>query len=181
MAFRMKGQGAVGPSFRPAAGTLRGQGATEYLAILAIVLIIAIVAISLLGFYPNMAIDTKMTQSNAYWQTASPISIQGQSIDTDGNVSMVLLNNEARGNVSVRNITLMNPGNGSTVASTASPVSLWPGVPVTINFAMPANGIFPQNAYQYNVRIDYISFYGLPKIESGTQPITGRYAPPLPP
>ncbi|MCX8197678.1 MAG: hypothetical protein N3F07_00575 [Candidatus Micrarchaeota archaeon] len=53
----------------------RGQGATEYLVLLAIVLIIAMVAVALLGFFPGMAGDAKLAQSKAYWQSASPIAI----------------------------------------------------------------------------------------------------------
>ena len=46
----------------------RGQGATEYLVLLAVVLIIALVAIMLLGYFPGMATDAKITQSSAYWR-----------------------------------------------------------------------------------------------------------------
>jgi len=52
-----------------------GQGATEYLVLLAVVLIVALVSVALLGFFPGMASDAQITQSNAYWQSASPIAI----------------------------------------------------------------------------------------------------------
>jgi len=54
---------------------LVGQGATEYLVLLAVVLIVALVSVALLGFFPGMAGDAKITQSQAYWQGASPIQI----------------------------------------------------------------------------------------------------------
>ena len=54
---------------------LRAQGATEYLVLLAVVLIVALVSVALLGFFPGMASDTQMTQSQTYWQSASPIAI----------------------------------------------------------------------------------------------------------
>jgi len=66
------------PTWLPAAAHrtfLKGQGATEYLVLLAVVLIIALVAIALLGFFPGMASDAKATQSKAYWQSASPIGV----------------------------------------------------------------------------------------------------------
>lgn len=53
----------------------RGQGATEYLVLLAVVLIIALVAIALLGFFPGTASDAQETESRIYWQSASPIAI----------------------------------------------------------------------------------------------------------
>jgi len=71
----MKAQGAIESSSRTTAGTLVGQGATEYLVLLAVVLIVALVSVALLGFFPGMASDAQITQSKAYWQSASPIQI----------------------------------------------------------------------------------------------------------
>ena len=51
------------------------QGATEYLVLLAVVLIVALVSVALLGFFPGMASDAQITQSQTYWQSASPIAI----------------------------------------------------------------------------------------------------------
>jgi len=56
-------------------GFLRGQGATEYLVLLAVVLIVALVSVALLGFFPGMAMDSKLTQSKMYWLGASPIAV----------------------------------------------------------------------------------------------------------
>ena len=53
----------------------RAQGATEYLVLLAVVLVIALVGIALLGFFPGTASDAQITQSQIYWKSASPISI----------------------------------------------------------------------------------------------------------
>ena len=52
-----------------------GQGATEYLVLLAVVLIVALVSVALLGFFPGMASDAQLTQSQTYWQSASPIAV----------------------------------------------------------------------------------------------------------
>jgi len=52
-----------------------GQGATEYLVLLAVVLIVALVSVALLGFFPGMASDAQITQSQMYWKSASPIAI----------------------------------------------------------------------------------------------------------
>jgi hypothetical protein len=54
---------------------IRAQGATEYLVLLAVVLIVALVSVALLGFFPGMASDAQMTQSQMYWQAATPLSI----------------------------------------------------------------------------------------------------------
>jgi len=54
---------------------LTGQGATEYLVLLAVVLIVALVSVALLGFFPGMASDAQVTQSQTYWQSAQPIAV----------------------------------------------------------------------------------------------------------
>lgn len=54
---------------------IRGQGATEYLVLLAVVLIIALVGIALLGFFPGTASDAQITESQIYWKGASPVAI----------------------------------------------------------------------------------------------------------
>jgi len=43
--------------------------------LLAVVLIVALVSVALLGFFPGMASDAQVTQSQMYWQSASPIAI----------------------------------------------------------------------------------------------------------
>lgn len=54
---------------------LRAQGATEYLVLLAVVLVIALVGIALLGFFPGTANDAQVAESEIYWKSASPVSI----------------------------------------------------------------------------------------------------------
>ena len=54
---------------------LRAQGATEYLVLLAVVLIVALVSVALLGFFPGMASDAQRTQSETYWKSAQPVAI----------------------------------------------------------------------------------------------------------
>ena len=54
---------------------VKGQGATEYLVLLAVVLIVALVSVALLGFFPGMASDAQITQSQTYWKSATPIAV----------------------------------------------------------------------------------------------------------
>jgi hypothetical protein len=54
---------------------IKAQGSTEYLVLLAVVLIIALVSLALLSFFPGTSLDAKLTQSKTYWSSASPIAI----------------------------------------------------------------------------------------------------------
>ena len=65
---------------------MKAQGATEYLVLLAVVLIIALVSVALLGFFPGMASDAQITQSKTYWQSASPIAIVEMTAAGSNNV-----------------------------------------------------------------------------------------------
>ncbi|MCX6770304.1 MAG: hypothetical protein NT051_06575, partial [Candidatus Micrarchaeota archaeon] len=53
----------------------RAQGATEYLVLLAVVLVIALVGIALLGFFPGTAGDTIYAQNKIYWKGVTPLAI----------------------------------------------------------------------------------------------------------
>jgi len=39
------------------------------------VLIVSLVSVALLGFFPGMASDAQITQSQMYWQSATPVAI----------------------------------------------------------------------------------------------------------
>ena len=70
--------------------TFLGQGATEYLVLLAVVLIIALVGIVLLGFFPGTASDARIAQNQVYWKSASPIAIVeagAKGFNNNGNIS----------------------------------------------------------------------------------------------
>jgi len=119
--FRAQGatQSCCGTTYCP----LLGQGATEYLVLLAVVLIVALVSVALLGFFPGMASDAKLTQSETYWSSASPISIQevGARFET-----------ESYGNYTFIYIRIRNTGNypislTKILASNTSILNVWTG------------------------------------------------------
>ena len=77
---RSAGQGAIEQGAHSASHIqlLRGQGATEYLVLLAVVLIIGLVSVALLGFFPGISGGISEAESQAYWGgVARPIKING--------------------------------------------------------------------------------------------------------
>lgn len=162
----LKGQGATqfscGKTYRP----LRGQGATEYLVLLAVVLIIALVSIALLGFFPGMSSDAKITQSSSYWQSASPFAILSHSISAGGSGTIVVRNNDASGTMTLTAISL-----GSN--STAGSYSFSSGETKNINVTA-ASGVSGQ-VYDFAVNITYTSAYGLPSKQFGQKTLIGKY------
>ncbi|MEM2137757.1 MAG: hypothetical protein QW568_01595 [Candidatus Anstonellaceae archaeon] len=53
----------------------RGQGATEYLVMLGIVLIVALVVASLINFYPGTVSDNQLVENQLYWRNAKPLAV----------------------------------------------------------------------------------------------------------
>ncbi len=54
---------------------MKGQGSTEYLVILAVVLVVALIVIGLLGQFTEFGSSGLEQQSKSYWQAATPFSI----------------------------------------------------------------------------------------------------------
>jgi hypothetical protein len=67
----------------------KGQGSTEYLVILGAVLLVALVIVSLLGWFPALGGSTREQQSRSYWQGATPFSITAVFMNTTGAILSV--------------------------------------------------------------------------------------------
>jgi len=94
---------------------MKAQGATEYLVLLAVVLIVALVSVALLGFFPGMASDAQITQSQAYWQSAQPISIVESGAFYYGGGSYAYLRIRNSGAYPVRLVAMVGAdGSGAT-------------------------------------------------------------------
>ena len=133
-------------------GIFRGQGATEYLVLLAAVLIVALVSVALLGFFPGMASDARITQSQAYWRgQAKPFAILEASL-SGANGTLSVQNMEATGPYT---ITAMGIG---TVANftTASNLVFGAGEVKTIVMTGASIPTCTSGAvYDFNVTITY--------------------------
>jgi len=123
-----------------------GQGATEYLVLLAVVLIVALVSVALLGFFPGMASDAQLAQSQAYWQSASPIAVieaPGAFTYTAATVNtMAYLRIKNTGAYPVRLVKILGQG-GSTInesqTGALTAVYLAPGEETCFNhWALPS-------------------------------------------
>ncbi|MBM3282155.1 MAG: class III signal peptide-containing protein [Candidatus Diapherotrites archaeon] len=60
----------------------RGQGTTEYLIILAIVIVIALVVVGVLGGFPSLGAGVSEGTSKTYWMGTSPLAITEYSVST---------------------------------------------------------------------------------------------------
>ncbi|MCX6769965.1 MAG: hypothetical protein NT051_04780 [Candidatus Micrarchaeota archaeon] len=158
----------------------KGQGATEYLVLLAVVLIIALVSIALLGFFPGIASDAKITQSKSYWSSQNPFAIVESAVTgvatsgTATNGSIILRNNDAGGsmtNVIVKlcsDSALTNCGNSTSE-------TLGSGEAKKLNVTNIPNGQKSGQIYDLYVAINYTTSNGISSMQYGAKTLTAKY------
>jgi len=168
MALFGKGQGAIELRCGATAGAQLGQGATEYLVLLAVVLIIALVSIMLLGYFPGMATDAQITQSNSYWRgEARPFAITEHTINTTGSGSFMMQNMEASGPMTITLLSVGGYNNSTNISFAAgeSKLLLIDGMGNNTGGAV----------YNLNVTIAYTTPNGVASRQYGAKNIIGKY------
>ena len=149
----------------------KGQGATEYLVLLAVVLIIALVSIALLGFFPSLAVDARITQSNIYWRgTTKPFAITDYTFSAGAtNGTIVMRNNDATGTMTVTNIT------GSCSGGIAASTTIGSGGTQNFTLTTCPTGGAAGTLYDYNVTISYTTPNGIATKQIGTKGLVGKF------
>ena len=168
--------------------SLRAQGATEYLVVAAVVLVIGLIAITLLGFFPSIASDTKAKQSQAYWMSARPTGLyDAKATETVCNGSnrgyTLTLENHESTPIRLTGISIAGQNSGFCRQGQAltSEIMLDTGQKVVIE--TPANiSSSAGTSISANISISYTSTYGITRVQYGTTPlvITNSLPPALP-
>src|SRR3989338_920018 len=147
--------------------SMKGQGATEYLVLLAVVLMIALVSIALLGFFPGLAGDAKKTQSDSYWKSSRPFGILEHS-QSGATLSLLVQNNDP----DLRTITNISAGIGF---NSTSSIAINGGEKRTINILNASTSACTSGlVYEYNLNITYNSADITGQKQTGTKPIIGK-------
>lgn len=104
----------------------RAQTATEYMIILAVVIIIALIVVGVMGGIPGIGTGARSGASSAYWKTAK-ISITSYSADASDNVKLKVRNGMPN-TIKIRYFNLSSSGSSpATTALTQTDVTLGPG------------------------------------------------------
>lgn len=149
-----------------------GQGATEYLIMLAAILIIALVALALLGFFPGVSSDAKVSQSASYWRSeAKPIAILEHHTTSGGVTTLIIQNVDASGTIRLRNITLNGAFNDSFGAGG---FKVGPGEQKTITINGTETGDVG-TIYDFPINITYTSANGIQTTQYGLKNVIGKY------
>ena len=151
-------------------GKMKGQGATEYLVLLAVVLIIALVVISILSFFPGIAGDARITQSDSFWRgEARPIAItESMQQASSSTIQLVVANQEG----SARTLTAMKMDGNGTLAG--APIALSGGESKAVNVTGIAVCGVSGAYYEYTVVITYDSEQMSGAKQTGTKTLIGK-------
>jgi uncharacterized protein (UPF0333 family) len=107
----------------------KGQGTTEYLIILAIVIVIALVVVGVLGGFGSQSTAISAAQSKTYWGAANPLAVTDWKIP----VSAASGANIVFKNLSSVNITLTDINWNGTNVDVAPDVVITPGGSYTLS------------------------------------------------
>jgi len=117
----------------------KGQTATEYLIILAVVIIIALITVGVLGGLPSLSGSTDARTSATYWSTAD-IGINSYAVSASTNATFVFKNN-LRNSVTLNSVKVKTGNNAdTTVLSTASKLGTGKTVTASYNLTAAAGG-----------------------------------------
>jgi len=145
----------------------RGQASSEYIIILAVVIILALVAVAVLGGFVNIGGEADDNAAKAYWRSA-PIGILNWELAADGAVRMVIRNNlDTQVRILAVNI------NSQNLITRHFELAMGASQELTGQINPPGAG---ENKYSKDVEIIYESGrYGLQNAFTGKEDVVGEY------
>ncbi len=147
---------------------MRGQGASEYLVLLAVVLIVALIAIVLLGGFSGTGAAAMDNEVKSYWALASPFGIT-QWVQINNTIYMSVIN-RGPNQLVMRSVKV-----GPATANLGAGWSWKPGGEKNMSIGNLTNctkGMY--DAFAYNVTFTYDSFDLPSQSQSGSKPLAGN-------
>lgn len=127
----------------------KGQVSTEYLVILAVVLVIALVVVFLVSQGSSVGAGVTETQSKNYWASQTPLAITGYKMS--GTTLNVEIRNQDSSDVT---ITELDVDSVSKTITPASPL-LTPGQSQTVNVTSAVSSTCSAGS-KFSVDIDFV-------------------------
>ncbi|MCX6776146.1 MAG: hypothetical protein NT130_04845 [Candidatus Micrarchaeota archaeon] len=146
----------------------RGQAAIEYLIILAVVVIIALIVIGVIGGFPGMTRGVSERDSAAYWAGAD-VGITRYFLTDSGGTSQLVLRNNRLFAINFTDITF----DGASVLENPTSTPISPGSSTVITL-YPAVCTTAGQSVSKNVVITYKdATYGTTYTFTGEKPLVG--------
>lgn len=150
----------------------RGQGVIEYVILLAIVLTVSSISTVLLGFFPGLGADSKISESDIYWRGVSiPFSITEHTIISENGDFYAVLKNSADAGLQISKVSFLTkdlhfnftPQNGF----------LFSGEERLYVIPIPAGICGSSGTYELMLNITYSSQEISNKVQYGQIPLVG--------
>jgi uncharacterized protein (UPF0333 family) len=148
----------------------KGQVSTEYLVILAVVLVVALVVVYLVGGFASLGTASLSTQSMNYWGGASPMAITAVKV-SGTNVTLQMVNDGLQP-VTITEIDMIN----ATIGIAGAPLTFNSGASSVVTGNVPAGSACGSagTPFSYgNVTIIYTQGTITAIKESGLKPLVG--------
>jgi len=147
----------------------KGQVSTEYLVILAVVLVVALVVVYLVGGFSSLGAGSLQTQSQNYWGSTAPFSISTIKASAS-TLTLEIINNDLQ-QLTLTDIQI----NGASVSPAGVPLTFNSGQDVVVNATLAAPCGASGSPFTYN---NVVFVYTKGTItglkESGTKPLVGK-------
>lgn len=151
-------------------GSRKGQGAAEYLVLLAVVLIVAMIGIVLLGGFSSTGGDAREMETRQYWASSAPFAINDWT-QINSTLYVTLVNRE-NNRLILRQMIV-----GNVTIDFGAGWTMGPQAAKNISIAgFQACNLTSYDSFSYDVKIAYDSENIANRTQSGTKPLTGRCA-----
>ena len=149
----------------------RAQAAIEYLIILAVVVIIALIVIGVIGGFPGMTKGVSQSSSAAYWSSADIAITRYYVKGAVGSLSQFVIRNNRLFSV---NFTGIGVNGGANVLNYTTGVVLAPGASALVNLTGSSVLCTAGLSYSLTINMSYTdATYGTPYAFTGDVPLVG--------
>ena len=122
------------------------------LAAIIAVLFVAIMGVALIGFFPSMSSDAKLSESSAYWMSSRPFQItQSAQIIGAGTLSLVVRNVDSDP-LTITGVSVSSSGRSGTYST---PTTIGSGENAMINVPLMGSACTAGENYEYTVIFNY--------------------------
>ncbi len=149
---------------------MRGQGASEYLILIAVALIVALIAIVLLGGFTNTGSSAMDNEAKSYWSITRPFGIT-QWVQVNDTLYMSVVN-RGPDQLIVRSVKV-----GPVTANLGAGWNWKSGGEKNMSISGLTNctrGL--HDSFSYNVTFNYDTFELPGQSQTGTKPVSGSCA-----
>lgn len=144
----------------------RGQGTTEYIVILAVIIVIALVVVGVMSWMPGLSTGITEQQSRAYWQSAAPVAVVDWKFSTTASDATFSIRNMSTDKITITGIVIDGASAGIDSAGLAA------GETRILSGSRACTGA--GTTYQFDVNIEYDVNGGISgKKQIGHKPIVG--------